>query len=223
MTTAGEAAALFGADDSAADPFSLGALGAEADEAGQDPFAGQELHSATDLFGSASAEDAAFTTQPEAPAEPSYEYTSTDSSWSAPQDTQYTANYSDPSHYASNQSNAYAQQPGSHDYTAQQGQWTGYEPQQYSTSSGNVIRFTCAFGSLILYLSSQWNVHQSFQRSICYVLSIRCPECLCPSCTDQFIVICIIRSGIPRHSRLRPCDSSRNDTSCVRSVQTIAP
>ena len=109
MTTAGEAAALFGADDSAADPFALDALGAEREQAvGQDPFAGQELHSATDLFGSAAADDGAFSTQVEPQAEPSYDYTNGNGSWNV-HDSQYTPNYSTSTLYNTNHSDSYSQ------------------------------------------------------------------------------------------------------------------
>lgn len=132
MTTAGEAAALFGTDDSAADPFSLGPLDAEADQAvGQDPFAGQELHSATDLFGTDTAEDSAFASQPEEPLQSSYEYAGTDNAWSA-QNPQYAANHVEPATHIGTQDYVQPQQPAAHGYTAQQGQWAGYEPQHYN-------------------------------------------------------------------------------------------
>jgi COPII coat assembly protein SEC16 len=136
MSTAGEAAALFSTDDSATDPFSLSAEGEQA--IGQDPFAGQELHSATDLFGSAAVEDIAFAPQVELHAEPSHEYTNADSSWNV-HDTQYASNYSDPAPYSGGQNNVYEQQSVSHAYNAQQAQWPAYEVQQYNPP-GNVIR-----------------------------------------------------------------------------------
>lgn len=141
MTTAGEAAALFGADDSAADPFSLGALGAEADQAvGQDPFAGQDLHSATDLFGSTSAEDSAFLPQNEGLSQSSYEYVGTNNSLHASTGQYTSGNYSDPSNYAGTRTDGYAQEPVSQGYSSQPGQWGGYEPQQYNPPGTSQLR-----------------------------------------------------------------------------------
>ena len=140
MTTAGEAAALFGADDSAADLFSLSA-GAEADlTAGHDPFTAQDLQSATDLFGSTAAEDSAFAIQSEAPSQSSYEYAGADSSWNAHTGQYASSNYPEPSTYAGAQTNAYSQQPVSQGYSSQQVQWGGYEPQQYNPPGTSLLR-----------------------------------------------------------------------------------
>ena len=90
MTTAGEASALFGAADSAADPFTLGPLSAEPEQpaAGHDLFGEQDVHSATDLFGSSIGDDLTFQAQSEVQDQASYEYAGSENTWNA-HETQY--------------------------------------------------------------------------------------------------------------------------------------
>ncbi|EKM55569.1 uncharacterized protein PHACADRAFT_144091 [Phanerochaete carnosa HHB-10118-sp] len=132
MTTAGEAAALFGVEDPAGDPFSLGPLSAETEQAaGQEPFGGQDVQSATELFGTSTGDDLAFQSQSETQPQASYDYAGTENTWSA-HEAQYTSGYSEPAQHAAAQDNTYSQQSTAQGYTAQQGQWAGYEPQQYN-------------------------------------------------------------------------------------------
>ncbi|GJE90820.1 Sec23-binding domain of Sec16-domain-containing protein [Phanerochaete sordida] len=133
MATAGEASALFGAEDSAADPFTLGPLSAETEQpaAGHDLFGEHDVHSATDLFGSSTGDDLTFQAQSEAQDQASYEYAGSENTWSA-HETQYSTGYSDPAQYAPAQDNTYSQQSAAQGYDSQQGQWAGYEPQQYN-------------------------------------------------------------------------------------------
>lgn len=136
MTTAGEAAALFGTEDSAADLFSLGT---EDQAGGPDPFAEGELHPATDLFGSAVSEDSTFISQNEVSGQQSYEYGGTDGSWNA-HTAQYTPDsYTGISARTGEYTNTYAEQSVSHAYSNQQGQWAGYEPQQHNPSGTSLL------------------------------------------------------------------------------------
>lgn len=128
MSTVGEAAALFGAED-VADPFnSLGAVVTEADNtSAQDPFSAQ---STTDLFGGSAGDDASFLTQPEPAAQPSVDYTRSNDPWSGqavahPYEPQSTS-------YAPPQAHEAVVQKMQNGWTGQQTQWSGYGPQQYN-------------------------------------------------------------------------------------------
>lgn len=129
MSTAGEAAALFGSDDPA-DPFnSLGPVGTEADSTpAQDPFSTQ---STTDLFGGSAGDDASFLTQPEPAAQPSVDYTRSDDPWSG-RAAAHSAYEPQSTSYAPPQAHEPVVQNTQNVWAGQQTQWSGYEPQQYN-------------------------------------------------------------------------------------------
>lgn len=192
MSTAGEAAALFGSEDSAADPFSLDPLNAETEQvAGQDSFAEQDVQSATDLFGSSTGDDFTFQALSKTQSQASYEYAGTEHTWSA-HETQYASNYSDPSQYAATQ-NAYSQQATTQGYSAQQGQWAGYEPQQYNPP-GNVVGKCTRFARSHTHSVSERLVRCLLADVFIPIHAIQHDERLRTPCSGYYD---IIRSRIP--------------------------
>ena len=137
MATVEEAAALFGSPDSASDPFASVANPPDA-RAANDPFATQESSAATELFAASGDESNYFSSAPTYATESSGGYTTQSADPWGTQSAQ-TSDYS--AHAAQAAGGGYTQygtQGSQGDWTAQQGQWSGYEQQQYSTA-GNVI------------------------------------------------------------------------------------
>ncbi|KAI0341616.1 hypothetical protein BDW22DRAFT_255764 [Trametopsis cervina] len=135
MTTAGEAASLFGGADSANDPFAL-AIQEEPQVSGHDPFASLGPSSpAADLFDSATTEGTAFLAEQEyVPQQITAE--APNGTWSAPN----SHTYAPAEHYGYGQQEAYSAQPAANGWHDNQGQWANGSQAQYNTVNGNVVR-----------------------------------------------------------------------------------
>lgn len=140
MTTAGEAAALFGSTDSASDLFALPSLDNEPDTRsfppGDELFAAQEPSAATDLFGSSVDQSSYFSSVATHSSENSNGYPQPDHTWSTPP-TQSADYRTSAASTANGGHGGYANQSVAKDWSGQQGQWPAYEPQQYQPQ-GNV-------------------------------------------------------------------------------------
>ncbi len=146
MTTAGEAASLFGAADSSSDPFSLGESDAQHELFTDELQTNQNTASTTDLFGASTTEDASYF-----PSQPAYQPESSDGyyapdDYSNPNETAQYHGYNAPT--ASTGDSQYNTYPGTHaasGWNDAQSQAQGYEP-PYSpagTPATPLLRIVC--------------------------------------------------------------------------------
>ncbi|KAI0703606.1 Sec23-binding domain of Sec16-domain-containing protein [Cytidiella melzeri] len=128
MTTAGEAASLFGAVDLANDPFALTAP-EEPEVLGNDPFANiQPTTEAADVFGYSASHD----TAPAAPQEYATSYGTTEghnASWNG-SNALYQAPSSSHDSYSHTQQDAYSAHTATNGWNGISAQWAGHDSQQ---------------------------------------------------------------------------------------------
>ena len=136
MATAGEAASLFGATDSANDPFALPPPEAP-QPSDNDPFANvQPAAEAADLFGYATSQGSAQVSQQGFVS--SYETTETqDANWNGSSGNQYTPSTSQVQQsYGYTPQPSYVAQPATNGYNDTRNQWSDYTPQQQQYGTG---------------------------------------------------------------------------------------